>query len=104
MAFGGILWPQWEVGVVGVMVIGTAGVGTGWARTPTLYPLLAIMVLFLSHLPWVLGFFKSWHWCLVGLVMTGFVEDGFAAAGFGVGAWALDQVCLLTLNMLSSLE
>ena len=41
-------------GAVGVVVI-----GTGWAKTLTLHPLLAIMVLFScqEHFPWILGLF-----------------------------------------------
>ena len=85
-------------GVVGLVVV-----DTGWARTLTLYPLLAITVLFLLSgiFFWVLGLSYPWGWCLIGLVMAGFLVDRFVVTGFGVGAWALDQIFLPTPNMFS---
>ena len=43
-----------------VAVIGTAVVGTGWFRTLTLYPLLAVTVLFLLSLAFGLGARLDW--------------------------------------------
>ena len=95
------IWVE-AVATVGVGAVGVVMVDTGWARNLTLYPLLVIMALFFFHLPWVLGPFSSWGWCLVGLVMAGFVVAGLVADVSGVGAWVWDQAFLLTLNTFSS--
>ena len=42
-----------------VAVVGAAVVGTGWSRTLTLYPLLAITVLFLLSLAFGVGAFLT---------------------------------------------
>ena len=94
---------------VWVLTVATVGAGavevgmedTGWVSTLTLYPLLAIMVLFLLSLALVPGVFLT-----LGLVLgwdsCGWVCcDGSVLTGLGAGAWALDQASLLALDKFS---
>ena len=60
-------------GVVGVVVV-----GTGWARTLTLYPLLAIMVLFLLSGTFALG---PGAFLTMGLVL-GWAGHGWVCCGW----------------------
>ena len=77
----------------GVVKVGVEGVD--WVSTLTLYLLLVTMVLLLSL---ILG---PGAFLTMGLVL-GWAGCRFVLTGFGVGAWTLDQVSLLTPNMFSS--
>ena len=46
-----------------VAFVGAVVVGIGWFRTLTLYPLLAITVLFLLSLAFRIGAFLTLAWC-----------------------------------------
>ena len=67
-------------GAVGVVVV-----GTGWARTLTLYPLLAIMVLLLLSGTFVSG---NGAFLTMGLVL-GWAGHGWVCCGW-VWDWGLD--------------
>ena len=63
------VWVE-AVATVGLGAVGIVVIGTGWARTLTLYPLLVSMVLFLLSLALCPGTFLAiglefWVWALV---------------------------------------
>ena len=68
-------------GVVGVVVV-----GTGWARTLTLCPLLAITVLFLLLGTFVLG---PGAFLTIGLVL-GWAGHGWVCCGWVCCSWILE--------------
>ena len=63
-------------GAVGVVIV-----GTGWARTLTMYPLLVITVLFLLSLGFGAGAFQT-----MGLVL-GWVGHGWVCCGWDCCGW-----------------
>ena len=67
-----------------VVVIGAVVVGMGWFRTPTLYPLLAITVLFLLSLAFGVGTFLT-----LGLVL-GWTGHGCVCCGWFYVDWVWD--------------
>ena len=63
------IWVE-AVATVGIGAVGVVVVGTGWGRRVTLYPILAIMVLFLLSIALGPGAFLAigfefWGWALV---------------------------------------
>ena len=81
------VWVE-AVATVGVSAIGIVVVSTGWAKTLTLYPLLAIMVLYALSLALGPGAFLAiglevWGWTLV--LGCGWVGHGWVHWGLGLG-------------------
>ena len=95
------IWVE-AVATVRVGAVGGVVVGTGWARTLTLYPLLESTVLFLLSLA-----FESWgfpgpfDWNLGGRCKC-LVVAGLVMAGFLIGAWVWYQAYPLIPNKFSS--
>ena len=81
------VWVE-AVATVGEGPVGVVVVGTGWARTLTLYPLLVIMVLFLLSLALGPGAFLAIgleFWGQVLVLGCGWIGHGWVCWGLGLG-------------------